>query len=1093
MNGSMTKMEPIVPEPTPYQMDELPKFPYPGLRPFKASEAAIFYGRNTQKDAVLERLNESRMVFITGPSGCGKSSLIKAGVIPALRAGLLSKVGYRWKTAEMRPGRRPLINLLRAIEDAFGPDSSGGRPSRSELRSYLEHDEAGLWDAMSMMADRAENPRDAGGHPLLLLIDQFEEIFGQQIKDSFEVDKFVRLLVTQYARPHPSLFIAFTIRSDYVGLCASFPGLSDAINHCQYLTPVLTPVELREAIVRPAEDYKTHVSDSLVREILADMHSGTAYDADNLPLMQHALLWLWQKASASSSPGTSGPNATPTVTLNADEYRKFGRLRGILGQHADAILRDAAGANDERGAIVEALFRRLAERDSNGRYRRSPAAFDEVKEIASCTEAELKQVIDPFADEKASFLEIRKSERADEYLLDVSHEALIRTWDQARAWTNLEAEKVQTFRELLRSAEAWRDDQENPGRLKRLPELGVFEQWWRQSAPTVRWAKRYYQPNGRGAEAVAAVDLLTRYLDASIDAELREKRERAKMRAERFRLKLIAAGSFVVAGFVALGLFSWMKWTEAGQAEAEVLAQRAKTIALRAEDALEYEGPAKALLFAMEAQNQGLPDLLETEQVIFKSLKQPLEKRIISEVSILGGMGVAYSPDGKAIVAMESNSLRFWNPSDGEEIDRYPLDALQLATPYGKIQWSPTGEWLAIGAQDKILLLAPCSHPRLKTLFPSCAEEGEDRQKVMLDPDHRAGLAKFSNDGRWMVIGGFGATLRRWEIANGDATAEKGTSLNVTVSSPNAFAISPDMTKLAAGWQGSRGAGEIGIFDPDSGEPQAILRPPEDQKDHGSVIALSFNPSDSNMLVASETGGKIFVWDVKHNIAERLTGTKGTAYQVAFSRDGKSIAAASDDGVIRTWKTQELTNEPNELRGHRGPVYWVSFSPDGSLASACPTDKTIRIWNQHSPLGEDPRPAVSRSIGAPDSEERLPRDFGPIAASATSETGRRVVANAEGRLALFAKGWRAPIVDWQGPADVTSLTLEHDPDRIVTVSSSGKLKSWPFFRDVSALISFARDHIPFNGEGRLTLADKDRCKIALPDDSACKPKSELIQ
>jgi WD40 repeat protein/energy-coupling factor transporter ATP-binding protein EcfA2 len=1091
----MTKMEPIVPEPTPYQMDKLPKFPYPGLRPFNASEAAIYYGRNKQKDAVLQRLNESRMVFITGPSGCGKSSLIKAGVIPALRAGLLERAGYRWKTAEMQPGRRPLTNLVRALEDAVGTGASGGGPSRSELGSYLENDEAGLWAAMNMMTGGAENPRDAGEHPLLLLIDQFEEIFGQQIKDSSEVDKFVRLLVTQYARPHPSLFIAFTVRSDYVGMCASFPGLSDAINHCQYLTPILTARELREAIVRPAEDYedyRTHVSESLVAEILADMHSGTAYDADNLPLMQHALLWLWQKASEPGSPGTSEANATTVVTLDADEYRKFGRLWGILGQHADAILRDAAGADNERGAIAEALFRRLAERDSNGRYRRSPASMEEVKEIAACTETELKQVIDPFANEKASFLQIRKSERADEDLLDISHEALIRTWKQARAWTDREAEKIQTFRELLRSAEAWRDDHETPGRLKHPPELGVFEKWWRQSVPTARWAKRYYKPNGRGAVAVAAVELLTRYLDASIGAELRGQRERAKMQAERIRLRLIAAGSFVVAGFVALGLFSWTTWREAGLAKAEVLRQRAKTIAVRAEDALEYEGPAKALLFAMEAQNQALPDLLENEQVIFRSLKKTLEKRIISEVSMVRGMGVAYSPDGKAIVAIESNSLRFWNPSNGEVIDTYPLDALQLATPYGKIQWSPTGEWLAIGAQDKTFLLAPCSHPRLKTLFPSCAAEGQDRQKVMLDPVHRAGLAKFSNDGRWMVIGSFGATLRRWEIANGDAPAGKETSLNVTVSSPNAFAISPDMTKLAAGWQGSPGAGVIGIFDPDSGEPQAILQPPpEDQKDHGSLIALSFDPQDSNKLVALETGGKIFVWDVKHNRPEKLAGTKGTAYQVVFSPDGKSIAAASDDGVIRTWQTQALTNEPNELRGHRGTVSWVGYSPDGSLASACPTDKSIRIWNQHSPLGEEPRPPVSRSIGGRSGEE-MPPDFGREAASAESETGRRVVAYTEGRLALFAKGWRAPIVDWPGPANVTDLKLEHDPDRIVAVSSSGN-KSWPFFRDVSALISFARDHIPFNGDGRQTLSAEDRCKIAPPDDSACKPKLEPVQ
>jgi WD40 repeat protein len=235
------------------------------------------------------------------------------------------------------------------------------------------------------------------------------------------------------------------------------------------------------------------------------------------------------------------------------------------------------------------------------------------------------------------------------------------------------------------------------------------------------------------------------------------------------------------------------------------------------------------------------------------------------------------------------------------------------------------------------------------------------------------------------------------------------------------------MKKVAAGLQ----SGKIGIFDPDSGELQVMLQ--EDQKDHGSVIALSFNPNDPNMVVASEQGGSIFVWDLENNKPEKLTGTKGAAYQVAFSGDGSSIAAASDDGVIRTWKTQELTSGPITLVGHRGPVYWVAYSPDGtSLASACPADKTIRIWNQHSPLGEGPRPSVSRSIARP-------------VAAAESETGRRVVAYTDGRFALFnlAEDWRAPIVEWQGPADVTSLTLEHD--RIVAVSRSGVLTTCLFF------------------------------------------------
>ena len=92
----MTLSEASVPKTTRYHEDELPKFPYPGLRPFKESEAEIFYGRNAQNDSVLERLNENRMVFITGPSGCGKSSLIKAGVIPALRKRQLRWRGDFW-------------------------------------------------------------------------------------------------------------------------------------------------------------------------------------------------------------------------------------------------------------------------------------------------------------------------------------------------------------------------------------------------------------------------------------------------------------------------------------------------------------------------------------------------------------------------------------------------------------------------------------------------------------------------------------------------------------------------------------------------------------------------------------------------------------------------------------------------------------------------------------------------------------------------------------------------------------------------------------------------------------------------------------
>jgi WD40 repeat protein/energy-coupling factor transporter ATP-binding protein EcfA2 len=1102
----MTVSEGSVPTTTPSQEDEWPKFPYPGLRPFKESEAVIFYGRNAQKDSVLERLNENRMVFITGPSGCGKSSLIKAGVMPALRAGLLTRAGYRWKTTGMRPGRRPLINLSIAFEQAFRASSSKIKPDKSDLLAYLERDEAGLWAIMSMMVDHAENTSGTGDPVLLLLVDQFEEIFGPQIAHRSEVDAFVKLLVTQFARPHLSLYVVFTIRSDYVGKCASFPGLADIINHCQYLTPVLTTKELREAIVLPAEDYGAHVSDDLVTEILADMHAGTAYDPDNLPLMQHALLWLWQRATGFGSPATTRLEPTPAVTLDADEYRKLGRLRGILNLHADAILSEAVGQNGERDAIAEVVFRRLAERDSDGRYRRSPAPVEEVREIASCGEAELDQVIAPFADAKASFLEIRKSGSTDEPLLDISHEALIRTWDRARDWADGEAEKLATFCELMRSAEVWRTEGENPSCLKRRRELELFEKFWSRSNPTVSWAKRYFNQEGRAGGAEAVIGLVARYLDASIEADRSEKLRQERLEKERVRNKLIAAGSVVASVLSLVGLFFWTTWRETEQAKAQLLVERAKNIAMRAQVALEYEGPSKAILIAMEAQKHALPDLPETEKVIFESLLKPLEKRIISAP---GGavMGFAYSPNGQAIVGVDSKSLHFWNPDDGSEIDTYPLEASTIAVSFGRIQWSPTGEWLAIGSQDKTLLLAPCSHPRLKPLFSSCAGKDQDKQELIGDPEHRAGLAKFSGDGRWIVTSTFGGPLMRWDIADRNGTTAKKTSLNVAPLLPNAFAISPDMKIVAAGLLN----GEIRLIDPDSGSLQAtLLPPPEEQKDHSTVNALSFNPNDPNMLVASETGGNIFIWDVKNKTPKKLPGAQGMTWQLVFSRDSQFIAAGSDSGVIRTWKTQELANEPSQLRGHRGAAYWVAYSPDEMrLASASITDKTIRIWNPHSPLypevaevtppGAQPTAPQSSDL-PPHWRERisLPNDFGSIAAYAESETGRLVVASKEGRLALFshAEGWRGPIAEWRSPADITTLKLEHDserkdnPDRIVTVSSLGLRASWPFFRDVNALINFATSQLPFVEKDRLSLSENELCKIAPPD--RCKAEAEQL-
>src|SRR5260370_1973194 len=92
----------------------VPQQPYPGLRPFGEGDHAIFFGRDAQIVSVLALLEEQPFVAIVGSSGSGKSSLIRAGVIPAVREGFLR--GARdWKIIVMKPGSDPMGNLARAL------------------------------------------------------------------------------------------------------------------------------------------------------------------------------------------------------------------------------------------------------------------------------------------------------------------------------------------------------------------------------------------------------------------------------------------------------------------------------------------------------------------------------------------------------------------------------------------------------------------------------------------------------------------------------------------------------------------------------------------------------------------------------------------------------------------------------------------------------------------------------------------------------------------------------------------------------------------------------------------------------------------
>ena len=309
-----------------------------GLRPFTRGETDIFFGREAHTDDLVDRLGHRRFLSVVGPSGCGKSSLVRAGLLDALERGCMAPAGAGWHVVDMRPGGRPMWQLADALL------TIAGRPRYEHDSAFLQAAlERGPRSLIEYLHD-LPLPKDEN---LLILVDQFEEIFrftpgaGQE-----EADAFVTLLLAATQQREQPVYVVITMRSDFIGDCARFAGLPEAVNEALFLTPRLTREQARQAIEGPARVFGGEVEPALVNRLLNDM--GT--DPDQLPLMQHALMRMWTRASeaalverSNAAPDTAtsaGDREEPQgegspVILTLADYKEVGGLARALSNHAD--------------------------------------------------------------------------------------------------------------------------------------------------------------------------------------------------------------------------------------------------------------------------------------------------------------------------------------------------------------------------------------------------------------------------------------------------------------------------------------------------------------------------------------------------------------------------------------------------------------------------------------------------------------------------------------------------------------------------------------------------------------------------------------
>ena len=360
--------------------------------------------------------------MVSGVSGAGKSSLLRAGVLPRIRAaGLAAAPGAAsWPCLVFTPTRAPLDELALRVALLAGADAAA-------VRRGLDADPAGF-ALTARQAALAPPPGPAGdpegpaaerGQPapqrrLLLVVDQFEQLFTQ-CADEGQRRAFITALHAAATAGHgpdqaPAALVVLGVRADFEARCADYPQLADAVQD-RYLVTAMTERQLRMAITEPAKKAGSRVDDDLVEVLLAEVRTrqpGT-FGAGVLPLLSHALDQAWRSAG----PGTA---------LTLADYERTG---GIEGAVADSAQRAYDRLTPAQQAAARQVFTRLTATSSDGVDTADRATRAELTEGKSPAEAQdVEAVLEAFAAERLLTLAAGT--------VEISHEVLLTAWPLLR-------------------------------------------------------------------------------------------------------------------------------------------------------------------------------------------------------------------------------------------------------------------------------------------------------------------------------------------------------------------------------------------------------------------------------------------------------------------------------------------------------------------------------------------------------------------------------------------------------------------------------------------------------------------------------------
>ncbi|MBY5163589.1 BTAD domain-containing putative transcriptional regulator [Salsipaludibacter albus] len=939
--------------------------PYKGLRAFDESDAADFFGRGDLVEDLVQRLAghglAARLALLVGASGSGKSSVVRAGLLPRVRAGAVPH-SQDWLVTTITPGAQPFKELGQGLARVATASASGrDRRTTADLADELARDGLGIDTTLRrILPDEGQ---------LLLVVDQFEELFTLAGED--EQRQFLDGLVHALETPDSRLRLVTTLRADFYDRPLRFHRFGAMVREATVTVPAMQAADLEATIVGPARRAGLDVEAPLVAELVAAVIDQPAA----MPALQFTLYELAQRA------GGAG--------LTLAGYREIGGVGGAIATRAEGLYRSL----DDDRVEVRHLFEHLVVIGTEGEptRRRTPRS-----ELAALVRGRpVDEVVEPWA--QARLLTHDRHPQTREPTVEVAHEALVREWPRLRDWIEEGRGAIVASGQLRMAAAEWEALQRDPGALYRGSRL-----------------------DGALAQLTGSEDRLPaearEFLAASRAARHEEQHREADRVARqartnrRLRLQL---GGLAVALVVAL-VGGWLALDQRQRAQGEERTAVARELAAASVATLD-EDPELSILLALA----GLDHTRAVDGTVVPEAHSALHEAVTSSRAVLSvpdlGGPVDWSADGSTFVtegpeetglvdirdaetgesvlaftghdvdindvvfsadgalvatAGDDGAAKVWDVDTGQQVASFSYDGVVLG-----LSFDPDGSLLAASWRDEGLVRVHdlerqelVSEVELDASGTSFGPEGRlviaaGRQAVVVDTTTGQRLLEvthprdvpnplgftpvtavaWSPDGRWIATGGTDRVARVWNADTGELRAALSGHGGGIVDLDWAH----DSVHLASGSED--GSARVWAVADGGGTELVRVAARETQ---GIVTGVAFSPNGDRLLTGDGGIRAARIWDVSTSGGaehRNLPGSPNIPGAVDVGPDGRTLVATGEGvaGIVWDLATgeQRATLGPQDPDATDRESWEIDLSPDGELVATAPFAGPVRVWD----------------------------------------------------------------------------------------------------------------------------------------------------